>query len=575
MVKWNLNNIYKEGEKTKLLSDLDKQVKKLISFQKKIKSCGEKELIQIFKIQEKINQISNKLYVKTYLKHCENQEDKKTIKELQKLDSLLTQNQNKILFVSEFIRNLNEKKAHTIYSKLGKYKYCFQSIRDAKIHMRSIEEEKILNIKDLSGQQTLTTLRNIISSKLKFKFKNKKLSETELNKYFMDPLPKNNIQAYKSLFLEYEKNEDVFAEIYKGLSLDWSNEMTKIRNYSSSISARNFSNTLSDKTISMLLDLIKSKRFIFQKFFKLKSKILKILNSRYHIYTPYKLKSNKKYSFNISKKIVLETFKDFSPKIENLAKNIFDQNNIHSEISEKKRGGAFCYSYGKDEVPYILLNHTDDLNSMLTMAHELGHGIHGQLAKDKTQMTYHSSLVLAETASIFSELLLTEELLKNSSKEEKKYLLFHHISSAFASILRQTYFVLFEIEAHKLISKGVSVDELNQKYYDLLKEQFGNEMNVPTIFKYEWLRIPHIYETPFYCYAYAFGNLLVFALYSKYLEEGSSFVKKYLKILSSGGDADVEEILANAGIDVNDKSFWNGAFKKLEEDIIKLESLIR
>jgi len=190
-------------------------------------------------------------------------------------------------------------------------------------------------------------------------------------------------------------------------------------------------------------------------------------------------------------------------------------------------------------------------------------------------MTYHSSLVLAETASIFSELLLTEELLKNSSKEEKKYLLFHHISSAFASILRQTYFVLFEIEAHKLISKGVSVDELNQKYYDLLKEQFGNEMNVPTIFKYEWLRIPHIYETPFYCYAYAFGNLLVFALYSKYLEEGSSFVKKYLKILSSGGDADVEEILANAGIDVNDKSFWNGAFKKLEEDIIKLESLIR
>jgi oligoendopeptidase F len=574
MVKWNLNDIFKEDEKNKLMSVMDSSVTKLCSFKNKLNLCKIKEFIEIFNLIEELTKISNTLYIKIYLKNCEDQGDKKTIKELQKLDMLLTENQNKLLFINEFIRNMDEKKANLIYKNLGKYKYYFKSIRDTKPHMRSLEEEKILNLKNLSGHQTLTTIRNLLSSKLIFKFKNKKINETELIQHTMDKASKNHIEAYKSLFSEYKKNEDLFGEVYKGLALDWSNEMTKIRNHPTDISARNFSNTLHDDTISMLLDLIREKRTIFQKFFKLKFQVLKLPLSRYHIYAPYQIKTSKKYDFQTSKKLVLKTFKNFSPNIETLAKNFFENSHIHSDILKSKRGGAFCYSYDKNKIPYIMLNHTNDLNSILTMAHELGHGIHAQLAKDKTQMTYHSSLVLAETASIFSELLLTEELLKIATNEEKKYLLFHHISAMFASILRQAYFVIFEIEAHKLISQGASVDDLNQKYYDLLKEQFGDDMTIPDEFKYEWLRIPHIYESPFYCYAYAFGNLLVLALYIKYQNEGTKFVKDYLNILSSGGDADVEEILSKVKIDVNNKSFWKGAFDKLEKDVNDLENLI-
>ncbi|MDD3175013.1 MAG: M3 family metallopeptidase [Candidatus Nanoarchaeia archaeon] len=574
MVKWNLNDIFKEDDKNKLMSAMDSSVTKLCSFKNKLNSCKIKEFIEIFNLIEELTKISNTLYIKIYLKNCEDQGDKKTIKELQKLDMLLTENQNKLLFINEFIRNLDEKKANMLYKNLGKYKYYFKSIRDTKPHMRSLEEEKILNLKNLSGHQTLTTIRNLLSSKLIFKFKNKKINETELIQHTMDKASKNHIEAYKSLLSEYKKNEDLFGEVYKGLALDWSNEMIKIRNHTTSISARNFSNTLQDSTINMLLNLIREKRNIFQKFFKLKFKVLNLPNSRYHIYAPYQIKTSKKYDFQTSKKLVLKTFKNFSPDVEKLAKNVFDKSHIHSDVLKSKRGGAFCYSYDKNTVPFIMLNHTDDLNSILTMAHELGHGIHAQLAKDKTQMTYHSSLVLAETASIFSELLLTEELLKIATNEEKKYLLFHHISAMFASILRQAYFVIFEIDAHKLISQGASVDDLNQKYYDLLKEQFGDDMTIPDEFKCEWLRIPHIYESPFYCYAYAFGNLLVLALYIKYQNEGTKFVKDYLNILSSGGDADVEEILSKVKIDVNNKSFWKGAFDKLEKDVNDLENLI-
>ena len=189
-------------------------------------------------------------------------------------------------------------------------------------------------------------------------------------------------------------------------------------------------------------------------------------------------------------------------------------------------------------------------------------------------MTYHSATALAETASIFAEMLLTEKLKKNATKEEKIYLLIHHLDGLFASILRQVYFVLFEEKAHDLVSKGVGTDELNNLYFDLLKEQFGEEMEIPEIFKYEWLRIPHIFELPFYCYSYSFGNLLVLALYQKYKEEGDSFIPKYLEILKAGGDNTIEDILLSSNINPNSEEFWNSAISKIEEDIKELNSLI-
>ncbi len=574
MVIWNLENIYVTENEQKLIDELHQKTDLFISKKETLKpTISSSELINLFELEEQIILISSKLSTKTGLKNCEDVLNKEILKKLQSIELDLTNLSNNLIFFTHFIKDLDEENAKRLESNLGRFTYYFKDIRRSLPHSRTLEEEKIINLKDLSGESVLETLRSIITGKFSFMWDEEKINEAQLSVKATDSSPEVRMKAYDLLLNKYKETSDEIGEIYKGVSLDWFNEQVNIRKHSTSISARNFSNTLSDETVQILLKTVRNSRKIFQKYFQLKSKILNIPNSRYHVYAPYKIES-KKYSFEESKQIVLETFKEFSEEMYDLANLIFEKGNVHSDILPSKRGGAFCTYYDKDAVPYILLNHTDDLNSLLTMAHEFGHGVHGQLAKDKTQMTYHSATALAETASIFAEMLLTEKLKKNATKEEKIYLLIHHLDGLFASILRQVYFVLFEEKAHDLVSKGVGTDELNNLYFDLLKEQFGEEMEIPEIFKYEWLRIPHIFELPFYCYSYSFGNLLVLALYQKYKEEGDSFIPKYLEILKAGGDNTIEDILLSSNINPNSEEFWNSAISKIEEDIKELNSLI-
>lgn len=577
MVNWNLEHIYFNEDKDNILNDLKTKVDLFVSMKNLLNPNVSKDDLTIFlKLKEDILSIAGELEIKTYLKHCEDVTNNDVIKEMQNQDMLLTNYFNQMLFFEDFIKNLDEQTALKLEKNIEKYSYYLKSIRQSIPHLRTLEEEKIINIKDLSGSSVLDTLRNIITGKFSFQFEGENINESKLSSYAQNEDENKRINSYNILLSKYKDSQDELGEIYKAKSLDWFNESTLIRNYKSSISARNFSNTLDDEVVQMIIHLTREHKELFHKYFKLKSKILNLKNTRYNVYAPYILKTKKNYNYVYSKELTLNLFKNFSEDFYKLANLIFEYEHVHSDIKPNKKSGAFCYYYDKDKVPYIMLNHTDDLNSLLTMAHEFGHGIHGQMAKDKTQMTFHSATALAETASIFAEMLMIDKLLKESNEDEKKYLLLHHIDGLFASILRQIYFVIFELNAHQKISEGTSPKELTNIYYNLLKEQFGDEMQIDEIFSYEWLRIPHIYESPFYCYSYAFGNLLVLALYQKYLdsENKSDFISQYTKILSSGGDKDTKDILLEAQIDITDKNFWLKAFDKISEDINKLESFL-
>lgn len=575
MVIWNLENIYSEKEETTLINELNNKVDVFISKKELLtNNISIEDFLNLLNLQEEIILLSSKISTKIGLKFCEDVLNKEIIQKMQTTELYLTNLSNKLIFFTHFIKELDEKNAKRLSNNLQKFNYYFNYIRKNIPHTRTLEEEKIINLKNLSGESTLHTIRSLISGKFQFQVDDEILNESEISIKALDENKDVRIKAYDLLLNKYKENQDVFGEIYKGLSLNYYNETVNIRNFKTPISARNFSNTLSDEFVEFILNLVVENRNIFQEYFKLKSKILNVENSRYHVYAPVNIDLNKKYLFNDAKEIVLNTFKEFSQEVYLLANNIFEKQNVHSDILPSKRGGAFCTYYDKDSVPYILLNHTDDLPSLLTMAHELGHGVHGQLCSDKTQTTFHSSTALAETASIFAELLLIENLQKTATIDEKKYLLFHYLDSMFASILRQVYFVLFEKKAHDLIAQGTSVEELNKLYYDLLKEQFSQEMQLPQEFQYEWLRIPHIFELPFYCYSYAFGNLLVLGLYEEYKKQGSIFVDKYLNILKAGGDADIKDILASANIDLNNKDFWQSAINKIKHDLNELKALL-
>jgi oligoendopeptidase F len=196
------------------------------------------------------------------------------------------------------------------------------------------------------------------------------------------------------------------------------------------------------------------------------------------------------------------------------------------------------------------------------------------LASGHSSLTQHASLPLAETASVFGEMLMTDRLLREETDPlARRELLAAAVDDVYATVLRQAYFVLFEIEAHEAIRAGRSTDELSEIYMGKLREQLGDSVDVAPEFRYEWLSIPHLYQTPFYCYSYSFGQLLVLALYRRFQEEGEAFKPGYLRLLSYGGSARPEHILAEVGIDVTDRSFWQGGFDLMRERIDELANM--
>lgn len=286
---------------------------------------------------------------------------------------------------------------------------------------------------------------------------------------------------------------------------------------------------------------------------------------RYDIYAPVGGKEHK-YTFEESKKKVLEIFNEFTPGFHARAKLIFDEEHVDSHPRQGKRSGAFCSTTAPSITPYVLLNFNGTPNSLMTMAHELGHGIHSLYSNKLSTLVQSEPLPLAETASTFSEMLIFDRLLEEiKNPEEKKTLLFEKIGSSYATIIRQNYFVKFEVAAHDAIKKGTTAKGLCDIYSENLKEQFGSSIDISDEFRFEWSYIPHIFRTPFYCYAYNFGELLAMSLYSIYKSRGKSFIPKIEMILASGGSEKPSRLLKSIGIDINSKSFWNGSFSMIRE----------
>jgi len=366
----------------------------------------------------------------------------------------------------------------------------------------------------------------------------------------------------------------VLGQMYQTRVRDWRNENLTLRKFNSPIAVRNLGNDIPDKAVDTLLQVARKNAPIFQRYFKLKARVLGMEKlRRYDIYAPV-AKAEKEFEYASAARMVLDSFNEFDPKVGDLARRVFDQDHMDSEVRKGKRDGAFCWSVSPAMTPWVLLNYQGRARDVATMAHELGHAIHSMLASHHSVFTFHSSLPLAETASTFGEMMLTDRLLAEEKDEAvRRDILFKQVDDAYATIMRQSYFALFEKQAHEMVVNNASVDELSAAYMDNLKEQFGDSLELSDEFKWEWVSIPHIFHTPFYVYAYAFGQLLVLSLYQQFKREGEAFKPKYLKILSAGGAEAPAKILSEAGIDIESAAFWQGGFDVVAGLVKQLEEL--
>jgi oligoendopeptidase F len=281
---------------------------------------------------------------------------------------------------------------------------------------------------------------------------------------------------------------------------------------------------------------------------------------RFDVYAPLS-SEEKEYSYDEAKRIVFESMGNFSNNFRQKAEMIIREKHVDVYPRKDKMHGAFCADVTPKIRPYVLLNHTGKRRDVSTLAHELGHGIHGIYSSKLPMSVMQPTLPLAETASTFCELLLFEDMLRKADGKQRVAMLAERIGEDYATTIRQGYFVMFEKIAHeKIANESINEEELSQLYYETTKQQFGNSVEFNDEFRHEWSYVTHIFHSPFYCYAYSFGELLSLSLYAQYKKEGKDFIERIERILSSGGSRDPEMLLKDEGFDIRDRRFWDSGF---------------
>jgi oligoendopeptidase F len=514
----------------------------------------------------------------TQLAFAGDTQDQAAQAQMARADQFQAEISNQTLFFNLWWKALDDANAERLLKAAGDYRYWLVAMRNFKDYTLSEPEEKIVNIKDVTGVSALNMLYDSITNRYTFKIEvegeMKEMTRGEIAALVREPDPELRARAYQTMFAVYEADAPILGQIYQTLVRDWRNENLNLRGFKSPISVRNLVNDIPDAVVETLLEVTRQNAGHFHRFFRLKAQRIGMEKlRRYDIYAPVE-KSDKKYPYDQAAEIVLDSFHEFDPRFADMAREIFDAQHIDSQVRKGKMSGAFCATITPDLTPWVLLNYQGKADDIATMAHELGHGIHSLMARQHTAFTQHACLPLAETASTFGEMMLIDKLLAEESDQAvRRDLLFRQMDDAFATILRQNYFAMFEKEAHEMIAKGAQVDELAEAYLANLKSEFSDAVEIADEFRWEWIMIPHIYNVPFYVYAYAFGQLLVLSLYKQYQAEGEAFKPRYMDILSAGGSVAPVELLARAGIDVTRAEFWQGGYDVIAEMVTTLEGL--
>jgi len=584
-VRWDVSELFLGVKDPAVLQTMNDAKQKAIHFVKKYKGqlaqLSASQLADAILEMEalltpvyKVNQFVNLIYATDML----NDEIKALVSKIDEEESELS---NLILFFHLELGALPQEKGQALLqdSALMPYTYSVQRTLETAKYNLSEKEEQLCNLKDLTGIQALQRIYNELTSSFTFEFtlegETKTMNGSELRALRSHVDPKVRREAMQLFLSRYEEHQLVISHTFNNIVKSHAIE-NQLRGYPSAISARNIGHDLEDKTVDVLHEVTQESYPLVQRYYTLKAQLLNLHDlSLADIYAPLP-QANKKYTWNEAKEIVLEGFKAFDSDIYQMALSMFNENRIDAPVTPTKRGGAFCSSSTPDLKPYVLVNFLGKQRDVSTLAHELGHAIHDMLCDKQPLSYYHPILPLAETASVFSEMIVTDYLLKQETdKTSKMALLTDKLEDIFATSHRQNMFSCFEKATHAAIKdKVLSASELCELYQEQLQKMFGTAVVQPEIYKWEWAAIPHIFEWPFYVYAYNFGNLLVMALYQQYKTQGQAFIPKYKALLAAGSSMPPNEMAALVGVSFSDPNFWKQSLKYIETLIDQLEGLM-
>ena len=578
---WNLGDLYSSINSRKILKDLNLIEKLSKSFSKKyegkvIKLSAIKLLKSIEEI-EKIDEIMDKILSYAHLLVSENIENEKNKIFFQQMQEKITKFSSMLIFFTLELNQISDKKIKIFFKekRLIKYKNWIINRRSFKPYQLDKKLEKLLQDKSLTSSSAWIRLFDDTIAALRFPFKNKLLSSAEILNFLSDNKSSTRKAAAKSVGKTLGKNINLFATITNTLAKDKSinDEWRKLPN---PVSARNLSNVVEDKVVDALSNTVSdSYKKLSHRYYAIKAKWFGLKKLKYwDRNAPLPFQSKKQYTWDSAREIVTKAYTDFNPSIGKIVEIFFEKSWIHAPVMTGKSPGAFSASTVPSVHPYILLNFQGKSRDVATLAHELGHGVHQYLSANK-QGHFNSStpLTLAETASVFGEMLTFKSLLKNEKNlKEKKALLANKVEDMLNTVVRQIAFYQFEKEVHLQRKKSeLSTEEICSIWIQVQKESLGPSIEFEEEYKYYWSYIPHFIHSPFYVYAYAFGDCLVNSLYGVYEEGLSNFDKKYITLLESGGSKDYKNLLKPFHLNPSNADFWKKGIKVIENFIDDLE----
>ncbi|MFZ0383088.1 MAG: M3 family oligoendopeptidase [Solirubrobacteraceae bacterium] len=526
---------------------------------------------------EVINELVGRVGSYASLRFATDQADPERGALLQLVQERATEIETLLLFFELDWAGLDDDRAEQLLSsgEVDRYRHHLESVRRYRPHLLSEPEEKVFAEKSISSNGAWARLFGEVVSALRVNIDDEELTlDVALSRLQMADREVRRTAA-EAVSATLEPGLRTRAFIYNTLVYDHSVE-DRLRNYPNWLASRNLSNEASDESVMALIQAVRARFDIPQRWYRLKAKLIGVDRLADYDRSAPVLDTDVTYSYAEARDLVLDTYQSFAPVAGEVTRRFFDERWIDAPPRPHKRGGAFCAYTVPSVHPYVLLNFTAQRRDVLTMAHELGHGLHAALAQPQGVFHQSTPLTLAETASVFGEALVFGRLLADTTDEEQRLgLLAERIDGAIATVFRQMAMNRFEHLVHTgRRSEGeLSVDRINEFWVQAQSELFGDSVEITDGYRMWWSYVPHFINTPGYVYAYAYGLLLALSVYSRYLDEGDSFVPRYLELLSAGGSRSPEQLAEIVGIDLADPGFWNSGLALVEAQLTEAEQL--
>lgn len=578
---WNLKDFYESLDDPKIKKDLETARRAAEDFAAKYKgkvaSINSAEFGRAIAAYESLQESLGKVLSYAYLYFAEDMGNSKAGAFLQNAQEASTDISAHMLFFTLEINRLSEEQVQEKLTDASARNYD-SWVRDVRVfapYQLSQEQEELLHEKRVTGKSAWVRLFDETFAGLRFNVDGEEMSSSAVLNLLSSKDAKVREKASKAFTKVLNENKCLFALITNTLAKDKQIE-DKRRGLKNPMASRHLDNLVEEEVVEALSDAVKSAYpKLSHRYYKLKAQMMgqEVLN-HWDRNAPLPNMDDGGISWDDAKARVLKAYNDFSPTVSNIAQDFFDKNWIDAKLRPSKDSGAFSHPTVPSVHPYILVNYHGKIRDVMTLAHELGHGVHQVLASPQGYLKSSTPLTLAETASVFGEMLTFQSILKDEADLEKRRLITaNKVEDMLNTVVRQIAFYEFEKAIHTERQKGeLSVERLGEIWMEKQSESLGSSINLGEGYENYWSYIPHFIHSPFYVYAYAFGDCLVNSLYAVYQESPNGFEAKYLDLLRAGGTLRHKELLAPFGLDASDPKFWNKGLSMIEGFIDQIDS---